>query len=170
MQAVKLADEIYDNTQDRNSSIAMLRAACQLCPACPLTRQGRLCSFCIVLQHGHHVRGWTPRHIVAALSVYTAPGSWSWEVFYIDSYEDRTMLYSQIMPAIYSSNVKDLLWVGVQPYTLRYEYMLRRHGITMTSLEVRLFSAAWHSKCHSGSTWADQACSQDSARTIAWAA
>ena len=40
-------------------------------------------------------------------------------MFYIDGYEDRRVLYSQIMPAVYSSHTRDLLWVGVQPYTLR---------------------------------------------------
>ena len=40
MAAVKLADDVYETTQDRNSSIAMLRAAFKLCPACPATKQG----------------------------------------------------------------------------------------------------------------------------------
>ena len=40
MAAVKLADDIYETTQDRDSSIGMLRAAFKLCPACPATKQG----------------------------------------------------------------------------------------------------------------------------------
>ena len=40
MATVQLADRVYEVTLDRKAAIAMLRAAFQLCPACPSTRQG----------------------------------------------------------------------------------------------------------------------------------
>ena len=40
--AVTLADDIYDATHDLEAHIAQLRAALQLCPACPLTVPGVL--------------------------------------------------------------------------------------------------------------------------------
>lgn len=65
-------------------------------------------------------------------------GNWSHGVFYLDAYEDRKVLLEAIFPAIYalSPPPKRLLWIGVQPYTLRYEYLLGRHGIEMSTVEM----------------------------------
>lgn len=38
MRIVHLADQIYKTTQDRDVSVAMLRRAYKLCPACPMTQ------------------------------------------------------------------------------------------------------------------------------------
>lgn len=35
------------------------------------------------------------------------------------------MLTKDIFPALFGLKVTDVLWIGVQPYTLRYEYMVR---------------------------------------------
>ena len=41
--------------------------------------------------------------------------------FEFDGYEDREYLATRILPKIVSMGTKDVLWVGVQPFTLRYE-------------------------------------------------
>ncbi|KAK9844960.1 hypothetical protein WJX74_009058 [Apatococcus lobatus] len=78
------------------------------------------------------------------------PGSWTHGIFYLDAYEDRKVLLEEILPAIYqlSPPPKRLLWIGVQPYTLRYEYLLNSHGIEMTTLEMDLAQALYGSSLH----------------------
>ena len=136
MAAVRLADEMFETTQDVNASIAMIRAAFKGCPACPLTRQGMGVQFGVLSkQSPAHL---SRRSLARASSHISCAGAWSWTVFNVDSFEDRQMLYGQILPEVYHQNVKDVLWVGVHPYTLRYEYLFGKQGITMTSLEVGL--------------------------------
>ena len=62
----------------------------------------------------------------------------SHEVFQLDSFEDRQVLYADILPALYDTHMPiNVLFVGMQAYCLRYEYMFARHGIALTTLEVR---------------------------------
>ena len=44
--------------------------------------------------------------------------------------------------------VRRLLWVGVQPYTLRYEYFLASQGIEMSSIEMDGGQALYGSSQH----------------------
>lgn len=57
------------------------------------------------------------------------------------------MLLEAIFPAIYalSPPPKRLLWIGVQPYTLRYEYLLGSHGIEMSTVEMNPAQALYGS-------------------------
>lgn len=72
------------------------------------------------------------------------------EVFAIDGLNDRLWLTKRIFPAILQgrgsaaaagSTGPRILWAGVQPYTLRYEYMLA--GAQVTSIDPNRDLALW---------------------------
>lgn len=42
-------------------------------------------------------------------------------VFEFDEYEDRQVFQNKIMPELAATGTKELLWVGSQAFTLRYE-------------------------------------------------
>ncbi len=81
------------------------------------------------------------------LSMVMCEGAWSHRVFHLDAYEDRQTMSMDILPSIQSitPSPKRLLWVGVQPYTLRYEYLLGAYGIEMSSLEMSPQQSAYGS-------------------------
>lgn len=132
MEIVRLANKLYNTTQDKDNSIVMLRTAYKLCPTCPMTQLAEL---------GEHQRSHAPSTCLQTsctllTRIYNDAGDWSRGVFFLDGFEDRRVLYGQILPEIYNSNIKDLLWIGVEPYNLRMEFLLAKQGISMTSLEV----------------------------------
>ena len=162
MAAIRLADELYDTTADEKASIAMLRAALTGCPGCPLTHPGQAGALQTALCTTQ--AACLPQRAYRAAYV-CGTGRWSQPVFNVDHFDDRLMLYGQILPQVYHQNVKDVLWVGVQPYTLRYEYLFAKQGIRMTSLEVRLCTHACHTSFCLASLLSSVAAS---ARSIAW--
>ena len=74
------------------------------------------------------------------------------EVFTIDGLNDRLWLTKRIFPAILQLGSSDaatgstgprILWAGVHPYTLRYEYLLK--GAQVTSIDPNRDLALWGS-------------------------
>lgn len=56
-------------------------------------------------------------NVIEATDKAHCSGAWRFEVFSIDDFEDRQMMYAKIMPALYGSQFQRVLWVGVHPYT-----------------------------------------------------
>ena len=73
-----------------------------------------------------------------APSLAACAGKWSASVFRLDGYNDRLVMTQQILPALKAvhPNPKTLLWIGVQPYTLRYPYLMGSQDISVTTLEL----------------------------------
>lgn len=58
------------------------------------------------------------------------------DIFFADGYKNSRVVYHEIVTEIIDSKVKDLLWIGVDPYNLLTEYLLAKQGISMTTLKV----------------------------------
>ena len=48
-------------------------------------------------------------------------GKYITQIFYLDEYVDRVYMANEILPQVFIKGPRSVLWVGVQPYTLRYE-------------------------------------------------
>ena len=46
---------------------------------------------------------------------------WYSELFFVDQFPDRAYLMHKIIPELLKRHPKEILWVGVQPYAMRYE-------------------------------------------------
>lgn len=65
----------------------------------------------------------------------TSPGHFSEKIFEFEDFTDRRFLSEYIVPAVISTMPKRVLWVGVQPYTLRTLYQMENSGIEVSTIE-----------------------------------
>ena len=112
----RVADEILDTEGEvpKDAAVTLLRAAFKLCPACPHPRWG-----------AHGLLSAQSSAAPLAKLTRSCAGKNTKQVFYLDGLSDRMMLTRDVFPALFNLKVTDVLWIGVQPYTLRYEYMVR---------------------------------------------